>query len=202
MKEASTFFNEGYMKVIRNIFKKEFEKEEKNKGNLISTNFKITMEEIKKSEGKIKNLGKEICDLKSSLEFTENVLEEKDKRLEERCENMETELQEFYDKKIDPEYVYNKLGGLEDRSRRSNPRIGGVTEKKGETWEQCEKEIQKIFKEKLGLENINIERAHHSKGKTSSNKPGTIACKLLCYKQKKGVLENAKKLKGSNIFIN
>ena len=126
MKEASTFFNEGYMKVIRNIFKKEFEKEEKNIGNLISTNFKITMEEIKKSEGKIKNLGKEICDLKSSLEFTENVLEEKDKRLEERCENMETELQEFYDKKIDPEYVYNKLGGLEDRSRRSNPRIGGV----------------------------------------------------------------------------
>ena len=182
MKEASTFFNEGNMKVIRKIFKEELEKEKKNIGNLISTNFKITMEEIKKSEDKIKNLGKEISDLKSSLEFTENVLEEKDKKLEERCENMETELQEFYDKQIDPEYVYNKLGGLEDRSRRSNLRIGGVTEKKGETWEQCEKEIQKIFKEKLGLENVNIERAHHLKGKTSSNKPGTIVCKLLCYK--------------------
>ena len=182
MKEASTFFNEGNMKVIRKIFKEELEKEEKNIGNLISTNFKITMEEIKKSEDKIKNLGKEISYLKSSLEFTENVLEEKDKKLEERCENMETELQEFYDKQIDPEYVYNKLGGLEDRSRRSNLRIGGVTEKKGETWEQCEKEIQKIFKEKLGLENVNIERAHHLKGKTSSNKPGTIVCKLLCYK--------------------
>ena len=33
------------------------------------------MEEIKKSQDEIKNLGKEICDLRDSLEFTENVLE-------------------------------------------------------------------------------------------------------------------------------
>ena len=95
MAEASTFFNEENVKVIRNIFKKEFEKQEKNIGNLISANFKITMEEIKKSQKEIKNLDKEICDLRSSLEFTEKVLEEKVKKLEERCENMETEHQEF-----------------------------------------------------------------------------------------------------------
>ena len=96
MAEASTFFNEENIKVIRNISKEEFEKQEKNIGNLISGNFKITMEEIKKSQDEIKNLGKEIgkeiCELRSSLEFTENVLEEKVKKLEERCENMETEL--------------------------------------------------------------------------------------------------------------
>ena len=115
---------------------------------------------------------------------------------------METELQEIYNNQIDPEYIYNKLVDLEDRSRRCNLRIDGVTEKKGETWEQCEEEIQNIFKEKLGIKNINIERAHRSKGKTSSNKPRTIVCKLLSYKQKKEVLKNAKKLKGSNIFIN
>ena len=96
MAEVSTFFNEENMKVIRNMFKEEFEKQEKNIGNLISANFQITMEEIKKSQDEIKTLGKEICDLKSSLEFTENVLEGKVKKLEERCENMETELQEFY----------------------------------------------------------------------------------------------------------
>ena len=114
------------------------------------------MEEIKKSQDEIKNLGKEICDLRSSLEFTENVLEEKVKKLEERCENMETELQEFYNNQIGPDYVYNKLVNLEDRSRRYNLRIDGVIEKKGETWEQCEHEIQNIFKENLGLENVNI----------------------------------------------
>ena len=96
MAEASTFFNEENIKVIRNISKEEFEKQEKNIGNLISGNFKITIEEIKKSQDEIKNLGKEIgkeiCELRSSLEFTENVLEEKVKKLEERCENMETEL--------------------------------------------------------------------------------------------------------------
>ena len=96
MAERSTFFNEKNMKVIRNIFKEEFEKQEKNIGNLISANFKITMEEIKKPQDKIKNLGKEICDLRSSLEFTENVLKEKVKKLEEPCKNMETELQELY----------------------------------------------------------------------------------------------------------
>ena len=78
----------------------------------------------------------------------------------------------------------------------------GVTERKGETQEQCEEELQNIFKEKLDLENIDIERAHRSKGKTSSNKPKTIACKLQSYKQKKEVLKNVKKLKGSNVFIN
>ena len=73
MAEASTFFNEEQMKVIQNIFKEEFEKQEKNIGNLINANFKITMEEIKKLQDEIKNLGKEICELRYSLEFTENV---------------------------------------------------------------------------------------------------------------------------------
>ena len=58
MAKASTFFNEENFKVIRNIFKEEFEKQEKNIGNLISANFKITMEEIEKSQNEIKNLGK------------------------------------------------------------------------------------------------------------------------------------------------
>ena len=129
------------------------------------------------------------------------MLEKKIKKLKKRCENIETELQEFYNSQIDSEYLYNKRVELEDRSRTCNPKIDGVTERQAETWEQCEEEIQNIFKEKLGLENIDIETAHRSKGKTSSNIPRTIVCKLLSYKQKKEVLKNAKKLKGSNIFI-
>ena len=48
MAAASTIFNEENMKVIQNIFKEEFEKQERNIENLISANFKITVEEIKK----------------------------------------------------------------------------------------------------------------------------------------------------------
>ena len=54
------------------------------------------MEEIKKSQDEVKNLGKEICELRSRLEFIGNALEQKIKKLKERCENMETELQKFY----------------------------------------------------------------------------------------------------------
>ena len=45
---------------------------------------------------------------------------------------MEAELQEFYNNQIDPEYVYNKLVDLKDRSRRCNLWIDSVTERKGE----------------------------------------------------------------------
>ena len=65
---------------------------------------------------------------------------------------MQTEVQDVYTNQIDPEYVYNKLVELEDRSRRCNLQIDGVTGRKGATWEQCEDEIQNIFKEILGLE--------------------------------------------------
>ena len=41
MAEASTFFNEENMKVIRIIFNEELEKQEKSIGNLISANFKL-----------------------------------------------------------------------------------------------------------------------------------------------------------------
>ena len=45
--------------------------------------------------------------MRSSLEFTENILEEKVKRFEEQCENIETELKELDNNQIDSEYVYN-----------------------------------------------------------------------------------------------
>ena len=141
MAEANKSFNEENMKVIRNIFKEEFRKQEKNISNLIIANFKITIREIKKSQDEIKNLGKEICSLRSNLEFTQSRLEEKVKKLGERCENIETELQEFYNSQIDPEYVYNKLVDVEDRSRRCNLWIDGVAERRDESWEQCEDEI-------------------------------------------------------------
>ena len=91
--------------------------------------------------------------------------EEKAKNLKERCEKMEAELQEFYDNKIDSEYIYSKLVHSEDRSGRCNLRIDGVAEKKSETLEQYEDKVQNIFKEKLALEKIDIERLHRSKGK-------------------------------------
>ena len=62
-----------------------------------------------------------------------------------------------------------------------------------------------MFKEKLCLDNVQIERAHRVKNKQNKDKktkPATIVCKILSYKQKREVLKNANKLQGTDIFIN
>ena len=51
---------------------------------------------------------------------------------------MDAELQEFYNNQVDPQYSYNKLVDLEDRSRRCNLGIDAVTERKGEIWQEWE----------------------------------------------------------------
>ena len=72
----------------------------------------------------------------------------------------------------------------------------------------CETKIKNIFQEKLEIhDDIIIERAHRTKGKTTrnntarKNQPRTIVIKLANYKHKSMILRNVK-LKGSNNFIN
>ena len=57
-----------------------------------------------------------------------------------------------------------------------------------------------MLKERLDIENVEIERTHRAKRK-SRNKQRTIACKLLRFKDKQNILKKAKLLKRTNIFI-
>ena len=105
-------------------------------------------------------------------------------------------VEEIYDYQVDPEYVTDKLIDLEDRSRRNNLRINDILESRNKTWEEYEEEIQKVFNEKLDIKNVQIERAHRSKRSESNSnneKPRTMVCKLLNYKQKEEILRNTKK---------
>ena len=71
MAEAHTCITEEKLKtLIKKIFAKELQKQEKNITNIICGNFEITMKEIK-------DLKAEVSDLKDCLEFTENVIEKK-----------------------------------------------------------------------------------------------------------------------------
>ena len=92
---------------------------------------------------------------------------------------------------------------LEDRSRRNNLRIYGITGTNDESWEKCEEHADQVFSQKLGLKNIRIERANRVKRKKGdkSKKPRPIVCSLLSFKDKKLILKSANKLKGTNIFI-
>ena len=178
--------------LIKKILKKEFAKQEKNISNLINGNFEITMKEIKKSQDEIKDLRKEITEFKESLEFTENELHGKIKKLEEKHESIKKTVDEIYNSQVDSDFVYDKLIDLEDRSRRNNLRIYGISESKYETWEKYEEKFdEKLgFREKLGLDNIHSERAHRVKeGKDDKS---TIVCYLLSFMEKKLVMKNAK----------
>ena len=83
---------------------------------------------------------------------------------------------------------------LEERSRRKNLRIYGISESKYETREKCQEKVDEVFREKLGFDNIHIERAHCIKRgqNDKSTKPRTIVCNLLFFKEKKLIMKNAK----------
>ena len=69
--EHTTLNEEKLTQLIKKIFQEEFKKQEVHITNVISSNFKITMEEIKKSQEQIKELKKKLIDLKSSVEHTD-----------------------------------------------------------------------------------------------------------------------------------
>ena len=100
---------------------------------------------------------------------------------EEKHENINETVDEVYNSQVDYDFVYDKLIDLEDRSKRNNLRIYGISESKYETWEKCEEKFDEVFREKLGLDNIYIERAQRVKRgkKDKSTKPRTIVCQLL-----------------------
>ena len=75
-KENTCLSEERLTTLIREIFREEFEKQQKNLLNVISGNLEITMKEIK-------SIKTEMNDLKKSIEFTENVLEEKVQKCQE-----------------------------------------------------------------------------------------------------------------------
>ena len=60
-----------------------------------------------------------------------------------------------------------------------------------------------VFKEKLKINHIKIERARHV-GPEGKNKarPRTIVLKLLNFKDKKLILSKSKSLKGTGIYVN
>ena len=102
--------------------------------------------------------------------------------VEKKISTFEIKMDETYDYQIEPDYVndsllelQDKISKMEDRSRWNNIGVDGVTEEKGETWEDCENKFLKILNDKLEIENVTIERAHRIKPyqnkKTTKVKP-------------------------------
>ena len=122
---------EGLTKLIKNIFKEEFERQQQNILNIMCGNFDIQMR-------KIRELKTNLFVLKQSLEFTEDTLEGKMNDLKSENEKLRTKMKELYEYQIDSEFVENILVELVDRSKRCNLMIDGVKETSNEPREKCE----------------------------------------------------------------
>ena len=127
--------------LIRDILREEFEIQQKNVLNLISGNLKITMKEIK-------SMKTDMNDLKNTIEFTENVLEEKLRKCQEKAEYLDERIRKIYEWRLDPEYIRDKLVDLEDSSRRNNLKIDGIKKKDYESWKDCEAEAENFSERK------------------------------------------------------
>nr|XP_047129774.1 uncharacterized protein LOC124809811 [Hydra vulgaris] len=186
-------------------FKKEteemFQKQEKAVLDIIGANIKIINDRFEKVEKNvdgnancIKKLTKELEDIKVSLNFNEGLIDEKivtnNKYLDKKMEHT----------KID-NVLKEKQRNLEDRSRRNNLRIEGIYENDKESWGDTEKKVQTFFTEKLGLKDVEIERAHRT-GQKNDGRPRIIILNFQKYKDKIRILKELYRLKGTNTFVN
>ena len=147
---------ERLIALIKKIFVEELEKQQQCLLKLISGNFEITVREIK-------NIKSKVNELKKSIEFTDDVLEEKVQNMQRKVSSLEEKVEETYDYQINPSEVEKRFTDLKDRSR-SNPGIDRVPEENGKGWDDCKQKVKEIFMYKLELENDIIIRPGRFRG--------------------------------------
>ena len=159
----------------------------------------------KEENSKIK---KELTDLRESVQYHSDNVDEDNKKLD----NIDSRVEEIKLDEITKDFVTKikkKLGDLEDRSRGNNLRFDGFQEETNETWEKSESIITDFVKEKFGTEeHILIEKAHRTgkiqRNDGTRNRKRTIVVKFLSFKDKSRILHiyREKKLWKEKVFVN
>ncbi len=168
-----------------------------------SDNFRGFVKDIMDSTNtRLDALSRELQDIKVSLQYTQKDVDDIKKNnanQAERCNATQSDLYKMCDSLL---AVTDKMEYLEGQSRRNNLVIDGITESPGETWAEAEDKVKKVLTEKLQLkQTIEMERAHRT-GKPGGDRPRPIVVKFLRYKDRTTILQRAKLLKGSRIYIN
>ena len=160
---------------------------------------------VDSSNKKVGELMSQVLDLRASLEFTQKEFQD----FKDHCKTWEKAYKETKNnvesvsKSLIP--LNENLDYMESQSRRNNVIIDGIKESEGEKWSDSEDKVKKLLSEKLELDpcKMEIERAHRiGKPSPSSTRPRPIVVKFLRFKDRVEVLNKAKVLKGTNIYIN
>lgn len=147
---------------------------------------------------------RDVQELKTSLQFTQGIMEDMKKGyidIDVKIKSFESSIAKS---RQEMDELFNKLDYIDNQSRRSNLLIDGIAEEKGETVSGLEIKIQQVLSENLGLDGtkIEIERAYRMGQFQEGRKQRKIVVKFLRFKDRQRILFSAKKLKGTNIYIN
>ena len=187
---------------IKEIFKEMFQEQQEALLNIISSNTaplrqsidKLTIE-IKDNNDRLNSIVKDTEDLKLSVQTFQDVFDDKIKEIEDSIGKIKDKHKnEITQLEKENEDSKDKLKMLEDRSRKDNLRFDGIEEWEDESWSDTEENLKLKIKETLGIENIEIERAHRVGDKNQSS-CRTIVAKLSKYKTKEHILTKVRKKK-------
>ncbi len=135
-----------------------------------------------------------IQDLTRSLEFSQA-----------EVKDLQSEVKEL--RKFASEILKSQIKDLEQRqnyqedyNRRNNLRISGIEEKLGETWEETAIAVSKLIEEKLQLPAVKLEHAHRT-GRVLPSRSRVVVARFEKFSDREAVMRNARKLKGSEIYI-
>ncbi|KAK4318554.1 hypothetical protein Pmani_010464 [Petrolisthes manimaculis] len=153
-------------------------------------------------KSRITDMETRMSDLTRSLEFTQAEVTELKSEVKELRKSDSVKQTTINELQTHVNDIEQRTNYQEDYSRRNNLRISGMEElPSGETWEQTTKTVQTILEDKLQLPPTNLERAHRI-GPGGHSQPRTIVVRFEKFGDREAVLRNARKLKGTGIFIN
>ena len=157
---------------------------------------KLFIEEVKNEVGELK---KENDDVKRSLEFTQDMLETANSVIKDQQQRIE-KLEAVH---ANSDGVSERLRTLEDYSRRNNIIVDGVMDEDGETAEKLQRDIEKLFSEKLDLKPA-IDNIHRlgSKFNKRDSRPRSVIVKLTRFQDRQNCLKRSRLLRGTNVYIN
>ena len=165
-------------------------------------NFRSALDVIAEQfKSRIHSMETQISELVKSLEFSQaeasdlmgdvRTLRQSQKEKDNIIENLISRVHDLEE----------RLNYQEDYSRRNNLRISGITETYRETWEQTATTVSALLCDKMELPPMKLERAHRV-GPIGQSTSRTIVARFESYGDREAVIRNARKLKGTGIYIN
>ncbi len=149
-------------------------------------------------------LMKKVQDLKTSLQFTQKELDEFKANYSTLSSGCNSNINYICKLPESLLFLDTQANYLEGQYWCNKKVVDGILESPNEKWIDSEEKVKPLIPEKLKLDHnrVILERAHRTGKLWNSTRSRPIVVKFLRYKDKEAVLQRAKCLKDTNIYVN